>query len=233
MRLYFKSLRVNLMRNTIENVSIKKKKIKNFNLRITPDRSVILSVPLRTTNKDIEDFLTLKKDWIEKHLKYFNNNTNHLNKNYLTGEPFLYLGKSYALEIVKSDMENVEISEDKIYIFVSDIDNKTRKKNLLEEWLKKESQIKFNEILINTLNLFKESNDVEFRIRLMKTMWGSCNKLKRKITLNSKLIHEREEFIEYVIAHEVAHLKYPNHSKDFYAWLELHMPNWKKAQGKN
>ena len=61
----------------------------------------------------------------------------------------------------------------------------------------------------------------------MRTRWGSCNKAKGYINLNLDLITKKKEFIEYVVLHELAHLVYANHSKDFYALISKHMPDYK------
>ncbi len=69
-----------------------------------------------------------------------------------------------------------------------------------------------------------------FTIRAMTTRWGSCNTLKKRITINLNLIHKSETCLEYVVLHELLHLIEANHSKRFYALMEKHMPEWKTIQ---
>ena len=64
----------------------------------------------------------------------------------------------------------------------------------------------------------------------MKTRWGSCNYNKRYVNINIELIKRSRFEIEYVILHELAHLKHPNHSKKFYDYVEKYMPNYKIAE---
>ena len=66
----------------------------------------------------------------------------------------------------------------------------------------------------------------EWRVKDMKTRWGSCNITKKRIWLNLKLVQYPPECLEYVILHELIHLKVPNHSADFYAELDQYMPDW-------
>jgi hypothetical protein len=68
----------------------------------------------------------------------------------------------------------------------------------------------------------------ELKFRKMKRRWGSCSKAKKSILLNTELIKAPVECIDYVIVHELCHLKIANHSKDFYALLGVCLPNWKK-----
>ena len=66
----------------------------------------------------------------------------------------------------------------------------------------------------------------EWRVKDMKNRWGSCNITKKRIWLNLKLVQYPPECLEYVILHELIHLKVPNHSAAFYAELDQYMPDW-------
>ena len=66
----------------------------------------------------------------------------------------------------------------------------------------------------------------------MQTRWGSCNVERRNINLNLELIKKPRYCIEYVILHELAHLKYPNHGKKFWEYMSVHMPNWEWRKNK-
>ena len=64
----------------------------------------------------------------------------------------------------------------------------------------------------------------------MKTRWGSCNPKTPYINLNLKLIEKSKRAIEYVILHELIHLKYPYHNREFYDYLGLYMPDWRERK---
>ena len=76
----------------------------------------------------------------------------------------------------------------------------------------------------------------EWTIRKMRTRWGSCNTRSRKIIFNLDLIKKKPEFIEYVVLHEIVHIKIPNHGSTFKAMLDKYIPTWrdirKEANGK-
>ncbi len=67
----------------------------------------------------------------------------------------------------------------------------------------------------------------KIRIKDIKYAWGSCSS-NRNITINQKLAKKQEKIIEYVVLHEMCHLKYMNHSKDFWDLVEKYMPDYKK-----
>ena len=72
----------------------------------------------------------------------------------------------------------------------------------------------------------------KLRIRTMKSCWGSCLVNKGIITLNRKLLMKPRECIEYVVVHELCHFIHPNHSKEFYKFMEQFMPDWKERKGR-
>lgn len=69
--------------------------------------------------------------------------------------------------------------------------------------------------------------NVSWKLRKMKTRWGSCLPAKRSITFNSELAKYPESCIEYVVIHELCHLQIPNHGADFKALMTKRMPEWK------
>ena len=72
----------------------------------------------------------------------------------------------------------------------------------------------------------------KLRIRTMKSCWGSCLVNKGIITLNRKLLMKHRECIEYVVVHELCHFIHPNHSKEFYKFMEQFMPDWRERKGR-
>ena len=72
----------------------------------------------------------------------------------------------------------------------------------------------------------------KLRVRTMKSCWGSCMVNKGIITLNRKLLMKPRECIEYVVVHELCHFIHPNHSKQFYGFMEQFMPDWKERKAR-
>ena len=72
----------------------------------------------------------------------------------------------------------------------------------------------------------------KLRVRTMKSCWGSCLVNKGIRTLNRKLLMKPRECIEYVVVHELCHFIHPNHSKQFYGFMEQFMPDWKERKAR-
>lgn len=69
-------------------------------------------------------------------------------------------------------------------------------------------------------------------LRLMKSRWGSCNINTKRICINIKLSRKNDEILEYVIVHEMIHLKERSHNKIFYSYMDKYIPNWKEYKKK-
>ena len=98
----------------------------------------------------------------------------------------------------------------------------------LDKWLKKEAEKIFKEELDEVYKIFPVTIPYpSLTIRKMKTRWGVCNVKTKRVTLNLELIKKELKYLDYVIAHELSHLVYPNHSKDFWNLVERVIPNYK------
>ena len=67
-------------------------------------------------------------------------------------------------------------------------------------------------------------------LQRMKTKWGSCNHHEGNIRLNTELVKKPRDLLEYVVAHEIAHLVEPTHNERFVAILDKHYPTWREAR---
>ena len=102
---------------------------------------------------------------------------------------------------------------------------------MIKKWYQERAKDIFSEILTRYSKML-EIDFNTFSIKTMKTRWGSCKISSRHITLNLELIKKPKKSIEYVILHELAHIKYPYHNQDFYNYLNIHIPDWENARTK-
>ena len=213
----------NIVRSDKVEYTITKKKIKNFIIRIYPDLRIAVSVPLHASSKDIENFIQSKKEWIETTLnkiKMAKENKNNLRENTIK-----ILGKDVEKKIIESDLERIRLTDTSIYIYSNDIDNAKIEKKLLE-WKVEKLKVILEEYLEKYTKLLN-TNINYYQIKKISSAWGIYHKKENYITFNFDLIEKDIECIEYVILHELCHIFYMNHQKNFWTLVEKYMPDYK------
>ncbi len=146
---------------------------------------------------------------------------------YKSGEAFHYLGEEYTLQMEPGATKKALLMGRTLVL--KGTDDREGRKKLFFKWLTAQAQTLFEERLSSIYTQFAREIGAkpDLKLRKMKSRWGSANMKKRLITLNTALIFAPVQCIDYVAAHELAHFIHANHSKDFYAVLALHMPDWK------
>jgi predicted metal-dependent hydrolase len=207
---------------------------RTIGISVLPDSSVIVRVPYLTSLKTIDRLVNEKYSWVLKHRdNYRKLNNSSLNRSYTTGETHLFRGKEFLLKVVKSDKSFIRFydSDNLIEIGTNRADDAQNIKRSLYKGYKNEALILFPELLSKVLmknenQMFKPAG---LTIRTMKRRWGSCSG-KGIITLSTELIKLSDLYIEYVIAHELCHLKHHNHGSQYYKLLAEVCPEWKKVR---
>jgi len=203
---------------------------RTLSIIVSPDKGVVVKAPNRTPLKMIERFVTEKSDWIHKTLNKFNSLVridNHAG--YADGDLLLLFGREHRLKLEPSDKYCVRLGNNcTIEAAVNKDHNPLIIRSMLESWFKyiarNKLTIKFREVLLNYRNFgFKPA---DFTVRTMKTRWGTCSS-KGKIALSYDLVRLDDIYSEYVILHELCHLRHHNHSADFYRLLSEVYPQWK------
>jgi len=219
---------------TIE-FKVERKNVKNVNLSIKPNMSIIVSAHENVPLDFIYDFVKEKSAWILKQMKDFENVQpfKQSEREYVSGESYKYLGKQYRLRVVnESEQEFVKYYRGFIYLHVKDTTNFKHKEKLLEEWYRKKAQKVFQESLNKYYPLVQKYGIEKplIDLRVMKVRWGSALINSNTILLNSELIKAPKHCIDYVILHELIHFKYNDHSDNFYKMLYSLMPDWEKRK---
>lgn len=191
-------------------IKIFKKNVKHLRLKVAKNGDISLNVPLFTSQKSAFEFLELNLSWLRK-------TTAKIKQNSINANEILYKGQKYKLSFDEN------INGVKIWLF-----NITAKDQAsLQDYLKEQAKIMLNAYISHYAKLInKPINRVSFK--KMKTRWGSCNHKKAYINLNTALIHKDPKFAEYVVLHELAHLRFNHHQKSFYDYIASFMPDYKE-----
>ena len=151
---------------------------------------------------------------------------------YASGEKHLFMGRRYPLEFLERQGKRgtVSLADDRILMMVPESTQDTVR-SMLENWYRQRAQQHFAERLTvySQAAPWTAGELPPMRLRRMKRTWGSCSS-KGVITLNPHLVKAPAECIDYVIAHEVCHLREHNHGKEFYVLQEHLCPGWRDAK---
>ena len=220
--------------NGLVSVQIVRKNIKNIHLKVFRSLEVVLSVPMNVTTEWIDSFLDGHIEWIDCQIAKYKKASGYNNlSNIRSGSSTQLLGKDVRVYKEASLENRVEFEEKKICIFLKDTADEVFAQKMFDEWWINTANQVFQVEMENLYQkIFKKYNLTQPHIvvRKMKTLWGSCTPAKGKITLNEYLLKADIRCIQYVILHELTHLIYPNHSKDLYVFLTIHMPDWKERK---
>ncbi len=212
-------------------VEVVKKKIKNMHLSVMPpDGKVRVSVPETLSDEAIAMFVRTKIGWIRKQQEKFDLQPRQSERQYVSGETLYVWGRQYFLQVEYSYKGNsLLLSGDKAVLTVRKESTVKQREAFVNEWyrnlLKKEVE-KYLPKWERITGL--RSNG--WQSKYMTTKWGTCNTTTGKIWLNLQLAKKPIECLEYVILHELAHLKVKNHGDDFVAILDQYMPYWREVK---
>ena len=196
---------------------------------VRPNRMVEIKAPLRASVPNILKFAAGKCGWVQKQREKFKGRAGSAKpREYAEGEVFFYLGQPYKLRLVTSKITRVEINTEFLEVH-SRAKSPAAVKAILKFWYNEKARQIFAErmsICLQATEVLKLPKYKILNVKKMKSRWGSCSSA-RIITLNPELIAAPMECVDYVIIHELCHLREHNHSPRYYKLLSIAMPGWK------
>lgn len=208
------------------------RKRKTLSISVTPDKVVTVTAPLSARFEKILQTIEKRAGWICKQIRKFEIYEEKLptrRLEYVSGETFFYKGRKYRLK-VSEGMKNT-VSMDGRYLKVT-VKNKKDEKQVarrLLKWYRQEAKSIFPERLERYKYILKrEKISVnQLMVRRLQKRWGSCTE-NGNIILNLSLVQAPVQCIDYVIVHEICHLKFLNHGAKFYGLVSRYMEDWEK-----
>lgn len=215
------------------NVEVQYKDIKRVRLKVFPNYEVKVSVPLNTPEEWVAQFLNDKLAWIEEKLELFKKTAAIEKESVIkSGVSTRIMGRQLTIKTLYGRQKCVQTNDAEVLIFSPHINDDASIGIQFNNWWQKTSKQYFVSIVKRMYPII-EKHQIELPIvvvKKMKTLWGSSSPKHGKINLNYYLFKAPVPCIEYVILHELAHFLYPKHNKDFYAFLTVHMPDWKERK---
>jgi predicted metal-dependent hydrolase len=212
--------------NITYKVNRSRKRRKTISLQISDKSELVIAAPYFTPAAEINRFVQEKQNWIHKTIrKRKEDSIKNKSKEYITGEMFYYLGESFPLETFFEQNERnglvfwgnrfylntADVTENGIFYFVS--------------WYKKKAR----EYINQHVDFFSREIGVlpcKIKITSAEKRWGSCS-ADDNLSFSFRLIMAPPDIIDYVIVHELMHIKEKNHSAAFWKLMEAVMPEYK------
>ena len=211
-------------------VDLQKKNIKNLHIAVYPDGRVRVSVPKRMKDEAVRAFVLSRLAWIEKHREAVAAMPREKEKECVSGETFYVFDRKCSLKVIENASKTeVCLLGDEIFLFTKENTSKEKRKVILNDWYRALLKEKISFYLPKweaITGLFAE----EWHVKDMSTRWGSCNPRAKRIWLSLSLAQKPVGCLEYVILHELTHIKVKNHGKDFKALLDIYMPSWREKK---
>ena len=204
-----------------------KKRKRTMTIRIKADGAVEVRVPYKTPQRDIDAFFKEKTPWVHKILKEREGRLRGETaqpKQFISGERFLYLGEGYPLELcdMNGRRDALILSYGK---FLFDEKRAGEAEEIFVNWYKKRAKELFTERVAyysRQLNLFQEG----IKITSAFSRYGSCSP-KNHLSFTWRLVMVPLVVIDYIIIHELIHIKVKNHSKEFWESVRIAMPDFR------
>ncbi len=186
------------------------KQIKNCYIRLRPpDGRVQISAPQRMSNQAVTALFRERLDWIRKKQRAMQSRPAPPTLRYLDGEEHFYLGRPYRLQLQHCYRKRQPtVAGDALFLYLKTQGTAETRERLLHDWYRRQLE----KLIPPLLSKWEPLIDVkvkEWRVRKMKTRWGTCNTVAHRIWLNLDLIKKPVECIEYVLVHELVHLLEP------------------------
>ena len=208
-------------------VEVVKKDIKNIHLSVYPPTGKVrISAPLRMKIDAIRVFAISRLSWIKKQQQKLKKQEREGPREYLDRESHCLWGKRYLLKIVEEDAPpRVELKHKKILLYIRPGASPEKKEAILDEWYREKLKEAIPPLIAKWEKLIKVKVN-RFYVRRMKTKWGSCNSSAKSIRINTELVKKLPDCLEYIVVHEMAHLRERTHNKRFIALMNSLMPKW-------
>lgn len=209
-----------------------RKRIKNVYIQIK-DKKVIVKAPIWISKEKIESMLKDKEEWINKKI---NNSKEKSNRDInLREKDYIFiLNQKIQVKYEYIDISKIDIKldEKECIVYIPNgviLDDELYKKieaDLYQELRK--IAIKYISQAMERYIKITSLTPKEIQVRSFKSIWGNCSS-KKVIKINEKIIHYGIRQIEYVCLHEITHLKYMNHQKEFWNYIKRYMPDYKEV----
>ncbi|MBS1641227.1 MAG: M48 family metallopeptidase [Bacteroidetes bacterium] len=209
-------------------IDVMYKEIKNVHLSVYPPTGrVTISAPLHMTSELLKVYAISKIAWIKKQQKQLQSQEREPEKEFVNRETHYFKGKRYLLKLENTKGKSyAEIKHKKLVCYTKPDKVKLDKLKAIDAFYR----AFLNQTIPSFIQKWEKELGVkvaEYGIKKMKTKWGTCNPVAKRIWVNIELAKKPVHCLEYIVVHEMVHLLERKHNDKFTAHLNKHLPNWK------
>lgn len=200
-------------------------------LTVKPDLEVYAIAPVGSSPAAVDEKVQARAPWILRQQREFAlYHPLPQPRRFVSGESHWYLGRQYRLR-VQPGPDSVDLRRPFLVIASTSPGSTSHTRELLEGWYRRQAERVLREQMQKCLRAARalRLEPPRLRIRRMRRRWGSCTP-SGTITLNVDLVKASTACIDYVIVHELCHLREPSHGPEFYSLLSRYLPDWRKRR---
>ena len=199
-------------------------------IEVYPDSRVLVRAPVGCPETLIAERVQKRAAWISRKLAEFDRYRPRTPaRHYVNGESHLYLGRQYRLKLAVGDDASVKLTRGRLLVSLPSDPDPSRVKVLLHRWYLDRARIVFREVLGTSLLHFNGFDHPRLIVRVMRSRWGSLSRAGT-MTLNVNLVRAPRPCIEYLVTHELCHIKHRDHDARFFKLLTKMMPDWEQRK---
>lgn len=212
-------------------VEVVRKPIKNLHLGVyPPDGRVRIAAPERMPLDAIRLFAIGKLPWIRRQQSRLRAQVRDSQLEYIERESHYVWGRRYLLRIVEADSTPaIRLRARTLDLQVRPGTSSVRRGEILQAWYRDQLRQAVEPLLEKWQPLLRVKAR-RIHVQRMRTKWGGCNANLRSIRLNTDLARKPPEYLEYILVHELAHLREASHGPRFVALLDSALPQWRELR---
>lgn len=210
-------------------VEVVHKAIKNLHVGVYPPSGrVRVAAPQHLDNEAVRLALISRLGWIRRKQAEFEQQERQSQREFVTGESHYFKGRRYRLRVVEYDGRPTIrlLNNTTMELRTRPGDNRDNRETVLYQWYRRQLRSQLPPLLTKWEQKVGVAVE-EVRIRKMKTRWGSCNRDTRRIWLNLELAKKPVSCLEYIMVHEMAHLRERTHNERFRTLMDQLLPQWR------
>lgn len=206
------------------------KTIKHIHISVyPPDGRVRVAAPHRIDNEAVRLAVIQRLPWIRKQQMRLRNASRQTERRFVSGETHYVWGERYLLDVSRTGRHRIELGSRTLWLIAPQSADAAARLRLLERWYRKQL-VEALPALIDKWQAIIGEQAASVEVRRMRTKWGSCTPHTRTIRLNLDLATKPPGCLEYVLVHELIHLKERTHNARFYSNLDKYLPDWRQRR---